>query len=104
MVTSDIIQNGAVLNFIHMMSLISVIHSLSTSATSHDIHGYFREKIQYHQNHQLPFAETTPIAHVWKVLHGSKALGFKLQIFHDSIFSNFPEETWAHKKKQTNQI
>ena len=44
MVTSDIIQNGAVLNFIPMMSLISVIHSLSTSATSHGIHGYFREK------------------------------------------------------------
>ena len=67
MVTSDIIQNGAVLNFIHMMSLISVIHALSTSATSHGIHGYFREKIQYHQNHQLPFAETTPMAHVGKV-------------------------------------
>ena len=37
-----------------------------------------------------------------KILNDSDALGTKLQIFHYSVVSRFPEETWAEKKK-TNQ-
>ena len=29
-----------------------------------------------------------------KILRDSEALGTKFQIFHDSIVSQFPEETW----------
>ena len=39
------------------------------------------------------------IAHIRyiKILIGSEALGSKLQILHDSIVSQFPEETKAQK-------
>ena len=35
---------------------------------------------------------------ILKFLHDSEALGSKLQIFHDFIVSQFPEETWAQRK------
>ena len=37
-----------------------------------------------------------------KFWHDSEALGSELQIFHDSIVSQFPEGTWT-KNKQTNK-
>ena len=39
---------------------------------------------------------------VLKFEHDSEALGLKMQIFHDSIVLQFPEETWAQRK--TNQM
>ena len=32
----------------------------------------------------------------------TQALGSKLQIFHDSIVSQFPEGTWAQRKTKPN--
>ena len=50
---------------------------------------------------------TLKIAHVWYIKiawnwHDFEALGLKLQIFHYSIDSQFPEEVWAQRKP--NQI
>ena len=38
----------------------------------------------------------------YKIKHNAEAVGQKLQIFHHSFVSQFPEETWAHTKP--NQI
>ena len=35
---------------------------------------------------------------VFKFEHDSEALRLKMQIFHDSIVLQFPEETWAQRK------
>ena len=46
-------------------------------------------------------SEFKTVLDILKFLHDSEVLGSKLQIFQDSIVSQFPKETWAQRKPQT---